>query len=248
MWNVECGRNRFRRITCVSMMLALILSPVSSSFAVAEDFKRALPGRAFSFPQDHFSHPEFKTEWWYYSGHLRPRGQDKGDFGFQLTFFRTGLEGETKQRKSKWAIQNLYFAHLALTDESKKKFDYREKIHRGSLGEAGATSYVTSEATFRIWIEDWMVEGRGAGLQDHLLKAGDKDLGLELTLAPEKNPVIHGDRGISQKGEGEGFASHYYSITRLKTEGKIFLKNKEIPVQGISWMDHEFGSSQLREY
>ena len=230
------------------MMLALILSSVSSSFAVAEDFKRALPGRAFSFPQDHFSHPEFKTEWWYYSGHLQSRGQDKRVFGFQLTFFRTGLARETKEQKSKWAIQNLYFAHLALTDESKKGFDYREKINRGSLGEAGATSYGTKEATFRIWIEDWRVEGRGPGLQDHFLKAGDKDFGIEFNLTPEKNPVIHGDKGISQKAEGEGFASHYYSITRLKTEGKIFLKNKEIPVQGIGWMDHEFGSSQLREY
>jgi predicted secreted hydrolase len=248
MWNVEPGRNRFRRITCVSMMLVLILSPAFSSFVVAEDFKRALPGRAFSFPQDHFSHPEFKTEWWYYSGHLQPRSQDKGVFGFQLTFFRTGLARETKQQKSKWAIQNLYFAHLALTDESKKRFEYREKIHRGSLGEAGATSNVTNEATFRIWIEDWMVEGRGPGLQDHFLKGGDKDFGIEFTLTPERNPVIHGDKGISQKAEGEGFASHYYSITRLKTEGKIFLKNKEIPVQGVSWMDHEFGSSQLREY
>jgi len=29
---------------------------------------------------------------------------------------------------------------------------------------------------------------------------------------------------------------------------KSFWQNKEIPVQGISWMDHEFGSTQLREY
>jgi predicted secreted hydrolase len=73
-------------------------------------------------------------------------------------------------------------------------------------------------------------------------------LGIELLLIPEKKPVIHGQNGISQKAEGEGYASHYYSITRLKTEGKIFLKKKEIPVQGRSWMDHEFGSTQLREY
>jgi len=65
-------------------------------------------------------------------------------------------------------------------------------------------------------------------------------------LAPEKNPIIHGQNGISQKAEGEGYASHYYSIPRLKTDGKIFLQNKEIPVQGTSWMDHEFGSTQLR--
>jgi len=34
----------------------------------------------------------------------------------------------------------------------------------------------------------------------------------------------------------------------LNTTGKIFLKGEEIPVQGMSWMDHEFGSGQLREY
>jgi predicted secreted hydrolase len=85
-------------------------------------------------------------------------------------------------------------------------------------------------------------------MQQHILKGGDRKFGIELMLTPEKNPVIHGQNGISQKAEGEGYASHYYSIPRLKTEGKIFLQNKELPVQGISWMDHEFGSSQLREY
>jgi predicted secreted hydrolase len=215
---------------------------------LADDFKRALPGRVFSFPRDHFSHPEFKTEWWYYSGHLNALNQDKKSFGYQLTFFRTALKGETKNQKSKWSIQNLYFAHLALTDESKRKFEYREKISRGSLGEAGSSSYETDEKPFRVWIENWSVEGKGSAMENHLLKAGDNDLGIELLLIPEKKPVIHGQNGISQKAEGEGYASHYYSITRLKTEGKVFLKNRELPAQGMSWMDHEFGSSQLREY
>jgi predicted secreted hydrolase len=206
----------------------------------AEEFKRALPGKTFSFPQDHFSHPQFKTEWWYYSGHLND--QEKRSYGYQLTFFRTGIKREAKT-KSKWAIQNLYFAHLALTNESNKKFQYREKIHRGSLGEAGA-----SDKTFRVWIEDWSLEGKGPAMRDHILKAGDRDFGIELTLTPERNPVVHGQNGISQKAEGEGYASHYYSITRLKTEGKIFLKDRELPVQGTSWMDHEFGSAQLRNY
>jgi predicted secreted hydrolase len=85
-------------------------------------------------------------------------------------------------------------------------------------------------------------------MQNHVLKGGDKKFGVELMLTPEKNSVIHGQNGISQKAEGEGYASHYYSIPRLKTEGKIFLQNKEVPVQGITWMDHEFGSSQLQEY
>jgi predicted secreted hydrolase len=241
-WRMRLLRVRLAMAGCFVIFLALI-SFTPTLFG--QEFKRALPGRTFSFPQDHFSHPEFKTEWWYYSGHLH--SQEKKSFGYQLTFFRTGLNREAKQR-SKWSIQDLYFAHLAITDESKKKFGYLEKISRGSLGEAGASAYKASEKTFRIWIEDWSIEGTGPAMQNHSLKAGDKNFGIELMLTPEKNPVIHGQNGISQKAEGDGYASHYYSISRLITEGKIFLQNKEIPVKGISWMDHEFGSSQLREY
>jgi predicted secreted hydrolase len=126
-------RLRLAITACFSIFLTLTLS---ISPLLGQDFKRALPGRTFSFPQDHFSHPEFKTEWWYYSGHLY--NQEKKSYGYQLTFFRTGLNRETKHQKSKWTIQDLYFSHLAITDESKKKFEYREKISRGSLGEAGA--------------------------------------------------------------------------------------------------------------
>ena len=234
------------RLAMTACFVSFLSIALFTSTLLSQDFKRALPGRTFSFPQDHFSHPEFKTEWWYYSGHLY--SQEKKSYGYQLTFFRTGLNRETRNQKSKWSIHDLYFAHLAITDESKKKFGYLEKISRGSLGEAGASSYKASEKTFRIWIEDWSIEGKGPAMQNHSLKAGDKNFGIELLLTPEKNPVIHGQNGISQKAEGEGYASHYYSISRLKTEGKIFLQNKDIPVQGISWMDHEFGSSQLREY
>jgi predicted secreted hydrolase len=30
----------------------------------------ALPGYHFQFPRDHFNHPDFETEWWYYTGNL----------------------------------------------------------------------------------------------------------------------------------------------------------------------------------
>jgi predicted secreted hydrolase len=234
-----------RNLVIAGLLFTLLFT---ASRTYAEDFKRALPGRTFSFPQDHFSHPEFKTEWWYYSGHLQRKDSDEKTHGYQLTFFRTALKRETKVEKSKWSIQDLYFAHLALTDESKKRFEYREKISRGSLGEAGAASYEKDEKPFRVWIEDWSIEGKGPAMRDHFLRGGDQDFGIELLLTPERKPVVHGQNGISQKAEGEGNASHYYSITRLNTAGKIFLKKKEIPVQGRSWMDHEFGSAQLREY
>ena len=218
----------------------------SLPISLPEDFKRALPGRVFSFPQDHFFHPEFKTEWWYYSGHLF--NQEKKSYGYQLTFFRTALGRETKGEKSKWAIQDLYFAHLALTDESKKRFEYREKISRGSLGEAGASSYERDGKPFRVWVEDWFLEGRGAGMRDHFLKGGDRDLGIELLLTPERQPVIHGHNGISQKGRGRGIRLSLLFHHTPENRRKDLFKKKEIPVQGRSWMDHEFGSTQLRAY
>jgi predicted secreted hydrolase len=68
-----------------------------------------------------------------------------------------------------------------------------------------------------------------------------------LTLIPEKAAVVHGHQGVSRKGERDEQTSHYYSFTRMKTEGKLVLDGRAIPVTGVSWMDHEFGTNQLRE-
>ena len=205
--------------------------------AGAQEFERALPGRTFSFPRDHYSHPQFQTEWWYYTGHVRSR--DGKSFGYQLTFFRTGLRRD-RSGHSKWTLKSLYFAHFALTDEDEKTFTFREKINRGALGQAGAAT-----ERLHIWVEDWTLKGDGA---DHLLEARDPSMTIRFRLTPLKPPVINGINGVSKKAEGEGYASHYYSITRMKTRGEMTIKGKALTVEGISWMDHEFGSNQLQSY
>src|SRR5512136_256380 len=174
------------RICAFFFLGILVILGLTVTDLFPEEFKRAIPGRIFSFPRDHFSHPEFKTEWWYYSGHLQSLDSDKKSYGYQLTFFRTALKKETKDAKSKWSIRNLYFAHLALTDELEKTFEYREKISRGSLGEAGASSYEKNEKPFRVWIEDWFVKRKSPGMRHQLLRARNQDLGIEFLLTPEK--------------------------------------------------------------
>ncbi|HEU5323441.1 MAG TPA: lipocalin-like domain-containing protein, partial [Methylomirabilota bacterium] len=66
-----------------------IKATVAVREALAEDragFARALAPRPLSFPEDHGPHPDFRTEWWYYTGNLHtPKGRH---VGFQLTFFR----------------------------------------------------------------------------------------------------------------------------------------------------------------
>jgi predicted secreted hydrolase len=200
----------------------------------AVEFRLALPGYQFTFPRDHFSHEDYRTEWWYYTGHVRTQSGD--EYGYQVTFFRSGV-AEAQANPSRWAAKNLYMAHFAVSDIARKTHQYFERVNRGSLGQAGA-----SEKAFHVWLGDWQVAGDGTAQH---LQAKEGETAVDLTFVPQKSPVIHGENGVSQKGTGRGHASHYYSMTRLKTEGTLTVRGEVMPVTGSSWMDHEFGSTQL---
>jgi predicted secreted hydrolase len=124
-----------------------------------------------------------------------------------------------------------------VSDIPRKSFRYFERVNRAGLGQAGA-----SDTEFHVWIGDWEVTGNGTTQR---LRAREDGFAVDLTLISQKAPVIHGENGISQKGEGRGHASHYYSLTRLTTRGTLAVRGKQFPVSGLSWMDHEFGSTQL---
>lgn len=206
----------------------------ASSFA----YQLALPGRSLSFPKDHFSHPDFKTEWWYYTGHLET--ESGKSYGYQVTFFRFGLRDRQGEGKDSHPLfTDLYLAHFALSDIQQKKFFFSERANRGYDHKAGASIH-----RYLVWNEDWKVEEKGRG---HLIEIRDRDTALRLHLTPLKPPVLHGDKGLSQKGGGKGRASYYYSFTRMKAQGELEIGGKKERVQGLSWMDHEFGSNQLGE-
>lgn len=208
------------------------------SFASSFTYQLALPGRTISFPRDHFSHPDFKTEWWYYTGHLTT--ETGKSYGYQVTFFRFGLRDRQEENKEKPPLfTELYLAHFALSDKIEKRFSFRERANRGYGEKAGA-----KVDRYLVWNEDWKVEGKG---KSHFVEIKDRDKSLKLHLTAAKPPVLHGQNGLSQKGEGEGRASYYYSLTRLQTAGELTIGNKKEKVSGLSWMDHEFGSNQLRD-
>ena len=200
----------------------------------AAQYRMALPGYHYRFPRDHFNHPEFQTEWWYYTGNLR--APDGHRFGFELTFFRTGLTRNQPQ-DSTWAARDLYFAHLALSDLDGQHFYHVERSNRAGPGIAGA-----DEKTETIWNGNWQIHLEG-DRQD--LQAVSDQFNLRLTMESKKPPVIHGENGVSQKAEEQGRASHYISLTRLLTAGVIEIENKAYQVTGTSWMDHEFFTHQL---
>ncbi len=201
-----------------------------------EKWETAAGRRDWSFPADHGSHPEFKTEWWYFTGNLAAAGGR--ELGYQLTFFRTGVARETANPGNAWSVRDLYLAHLAVTDLRSGRFLWKERASREGPGLAGAF-----QGGFSVWLWGWKAAAAGGAFH---LAARDGGMALDLTLTPRKAPVLHGDGGLSAKGPRPGQASWYVSLTDLTTEGTVTLPGEEpLRVTGRSWFDHEFGSNQL---
>ncbi|HUP48678.1 MAG TPA: carotenoid 1,2-hydratase, partial [Thermoanaerobaculia bacterium] len=122
--------NIVRSLTLVSFVIALS--------GLASEFRLATPGYHFQFPRDHGSHDEYKTEWWYFTGHLRTESGRR--FGFELTFFRVGIASPGTVAQTPWDLQHLALAHFAVTDVGGRKFRYHEKLNRMSPFTASATA------------------------------------------------------------------------------------------------------------
>jgi len=226
------------RLTSFLFFLVLLTSSAHGQTrkSFLPKFQEAMPGYTYQFPRDDFSHENFRIEWWYYTGNLQ--NQKGRRFGYQLTFFRVGLEGDKPiLNPSKWKIGHIYFAHMTVSDIQNEKFHFFERINRKGIKNAGAET-----DRFLIWNSDWSLSGKG---EKHNLKALEKETGIELSLTPLKKRVFHGKDGISVKGSGKNNASHYFSFTRMQTEGSVFIKGEKFQVKGTSWMDREFSSNQL---
>ena len=166
-------RSRFRSAAALAMLLIF-----TSSFT----YQLAVPGRKLTFPRDHFSHPDFKTEWWYYTGHLET--ESGKSYGYQVTFFRFGLRDRQKEEGEPPLFTDLYMAHFALSDKEGKRFRFSERANRGYDNKAGA-----SVQHYLVWNEDWKVEAQGVS---HVIEVRDRDVALRLRLSPLKPQVLHG--------------------------------------------------------
>jgi len=209
---------------------------------VDEGFARAVEPVELQFPRDHGAHPEFQTEWWYYTGNLADAAGN--EYGYQLTFFRRALSAGIPKRASDLATNQVYMAHFAISDVRVGRHDDFERFSRGAGGLAGAGGEPLTE----IWLEDWSVRETERGV--YRLVASDvtsegEPIRLDLTLRSTRPPVLHGEAGLSRKGPEPGNANYYYSLVGLDTAGVITRGDSPAQVFGTSWMDHEFGTSAL---
>ena len=213
-----------------SILLFLILSTWLHSQTTKDGFALPQPGKVFLFPRDHGSHPDFRTEWWYITGHLD--GKDGHRFGFQVTFFRQARREDNK-------TLHLHLAHAALLDAPSGRFLHEERLNRAGWDAS------SSEATLAVRNGNWSLNLDEPSQRLHIAATVQNVVLLHLECEPVKPLVVFGKDGVSRKGSSGSAASHYLTWPRLKTSGTVNLGSVEHTVTGESWMDHEFSSSQL---
>lgn len=218
----------------------VLLMALVAAQAVGADWQTSQPGWRYDFPQDHHAHRSFKTEWWYFTGNVF--GTAGGRFGYELTFFREGIRPPSVHdpNGSRFIVDDLKFAHFALSDISNGRFHFEQKMSRGAFGEAGF-----DDGSRLAWVENWSLTLSGEDTFD--LSAEGKEGAIHLHVRPIRPPVVHGENGVSIKGTETGHASHYYSVPRFETTGELVVDGKSHSVRGQSWFDHEWATSQLAE-
>lgn len=228
------------------------------------NFARVLREHEFNFPRDHAAHPEYRQEWWYFTGNLQSAEGHR--YGYEFTIFRFALKppqqeiitssytirsgSERPENASSWRANHVYMAHLAVTDIDNNKFYFAEQFSRDAMGLAGAGIYykdrLEGDSTqLKVWLNDWLIESIGDTVFPIHLEAEADGFSIALVLSQTKPVVLQGENGMSIKGDKPGNASYYYSITRMETAGSIITDSQKASVSGLSWFDREWSTSQL---
>jgi predicted secreted hydrolase len=232
----------FNKRSIIFLWFILVFTPVWGYTENTNGYLSVTGPCELEFPEDHASHPDYRTEWWYYTGNLKSAAGNR--YGFQLTFFRRRIIPSESENKwpapaSAWRSSQIYLAHAAISDLDRKHHFYSQDMGRGVLGIAGE---FRDNDIVRIFLKKWSTR---IGPKVHQLKVISDPFSFDLNLTPVKPAAFHGEEGYSQKGSTPEKASCYYSLTRLHTVGQVTLAKKTFAVSGLSWMDHEFSTAPL---
>ncbi len=206
----------------------LLASPLAASAAAV----RAIPAR-LQFPRDHGAHPETRTEWWYLTGLLGAGGQNPL-YGFQLTFFR--VKGPAAaDHPSRFAARQLLLAHAAVSDLAERRLLHRQRIARIGFGLAEADSNDCS-----LLLRDWSLQRSAAG---YAASMNSPEFSFKLQLQARQPLLLQGEQGLSRKGPQQ--TSFYTSEVQLQTQASLTIKGRQLRLQGLSWLDHEWSDGLL---
>src|SRR5690606_36298657 len=107
------------------------LSPFEVMAAAAStggDFAPMPSSWNFTFPSDHGPHPDYRTEWWQFTGTVFADGRDP--LGMQLLLVRIGLRAQPQDESSAWTASEIYAGLVSITDPSDRRLYTGQRLSR----------------------------------------------------------------------------------------------------------------------
>lgn len=184
--------------------------------------------KPIKFPQDEQKH-DHVIEWWYFNGNLKTK--DGREFSYMNTLFATKPKQVKIPFLRKIPLKTLYFSHYLLTDNQSHKFWH--KINPICL--VNPNSFTKP----LLWVQydnACLIE------ETSLLNYRIVNDFIDLKLSATKKPLLLNKKGFLDL---QVKTTYYYSLTNLKTQGLIKIKDKWIEVSGLSWMDHQWAQGPL---
>lgn len=238
-----------RRLLLAGGMLPLLASHGLAGANKAKDggitkpraFQQPKPDTLLVLPRDHGPHPEFRNEWWYFTGWFKSGvGELAEELGIQITFFRSAPDVDLNN-PSRFSPAQLLIAHVAIAHPKKGILVHDQIALRAQKGEAEISG--SDIECLNINLPKWNLRSKDGSTWTCSI-AGQK-IGLQLTAMQTQAPWLQGENGFSRKGPDPIQSSHYITLPHMQTEGFVTLDGKKQPIQGKFWMDHEWSSTVL---
>lgn len=177
---------------------------------------------------------DYRTEWWYYTGHL---DSASGHFGFEVTIFQFLLD-----------TLETYMCHVAVIDEGAGvHYHTDEAVFERGHWETDPIELEVLSCRFEIGA-DGVDHIRGVIADGTEADGHPGSWAIDLVVTPTKPLAFHGTDGIIGMGSAGG-ESWYYSRTRLVAEGLLTTPEAgEQAVSGQAWADHQWGNFDVNEF
>jgi predicted secreted hydrolase len=156
-------------------------------------------------------------------------------------FFKTDIKKVKIPFLSKLPLKILYFSHSIISDIKEKKsyplINFISIISRDSFSKPLLFINYINPTVEKNYINCVIEETK-----KFVYRLKNENVDLELTSI--KKPLLEGGNGYINLNHKK---TYYYSLTNLKTKGKIKIKNKWIDINGKSWMDRQWANESFSE-
>ena len=197
-----------------------------------------VPGKRFTFPQDHLAHPDYRIEWWYLTANLKD--ESGAEYAVHWTLFRQSLSPDADP--GGWSSNQAWMGHAALS--TPEGHVYKQQFSRGGIGQAGVA--INQQGHFEAWLNNDTLKGKELNQAPipGQLTFTIEDFEVSLQLDSATAWVLQGDAGYSQKSS-LWQASYYYSQPHLGVSGRVTRNGATTHLAGKGWLDREWSSQPL---